>query len=396
MSGPIRATDLISPPVLYTNTEEGMRRTHSAMPLRAPVATSIDPVVSGNSQATYPPQTVSSVMIECLSERNPTYHSIGPREDFLASPSLYPFPALNPTTDTAGLDITHQQLLTLTTPAPALGRLTHPLLFGTTDFSPRTQLSPRLSSLLLLLQSAPAAEFNRSSFLQPPSPSIFFSRNKYLLNRLPATQNPSLHQPQPRISLRAASAYLSNQPPSSCPPGPQSKTPTSVAPVASTSALALAATAGELVLQFSKEEESLIPLVGGSESFPMVLHRVLAELELIGGNTNIAAFLPEGLSFQIKNQSLFEQQVLPVFFPRMKSFASFQRQLNLYDFRRIGGLGLDRGAYRHELFVRDYPGISCRMRRIKTKRSNPRPPPKSSKKKKAENVCIAVHTTSEI
>ena len=139
----------------------------------------------------------------------------------------------------------------------------------------------------------------------------------------------------------------------------------------STSALSIAAWIRERVLPFSPEIESQIPLVAGPESFPMVLHRALAELELIEGGGAIATFLPDGLSFCFKNQALFTQKVLPLFFPRMKSFASFQRQLNLYDFERVGGTGANRWAYRHKLFVRDHPAISISMRPSKNKRDYP-------------------------
>lgn len=108
--------------------------------------------------------------------------------------------------------------------------------------------------------------------------------------------------------------------------------------------------------------------VGGTEFFPMVLHRALAELELVAGGTDIAAFLSHGRSFQIKDQARFEEKVLPCFFPRMKGFPSFQRQLNLYKFRRLGGAGLDRRSYSHELFVRHQPELARRMRRTRVKR----------------------------
>lgn len=107
--------------------------------------------------------------------------------------------------------------------------------------------------------------------------------------------------------------------------------------------------------------------VGGHEFFPMVLHRALAELELLAGGTDIAAFLPHGSSFHIRDQALFEEKVLPCFFPRMKGFPSFQRQLNLYKFQRRGGAGLDRNSYSHELFVRHQPELSRRMRRTRVK-----------------------------
>jgi hypothetical protein len=117
----------------------------------------------------------------------------------------------------------------------------------------------------------------------------------------------------------------------------------------------------------------LITQQHGSENFPMVLQRLLANLELIPSGTNIISFLPDGLSFVVKNQHLFSKQVLPIYFPKMKSFASFQRQLNLYDFKRVGRLGSDQGAYRHKSFLRDNPSLSSTMRRTKikgTKRSD--------------------------
>jgi hypothetical protein len=58
---------------------------------------------------------------------------------------------------------------------------------------------------------------------------------------------------------------------------------------------------------------------------------------------------------------------MPTYFPRMKQFASFQRQLNLYDFKRVTGSGSDKGAYRHELFVRAFPELSKSMKRTKIK-----------------------------
>jgi hypothetical protein len=100
--------------------------------------------------------------------------------------------------------------------------------------------------------------------------------------------------------------------------------------------------------------------------FPVILHQALMELERVG-DMSTAAFLPDGKSFAIRNQCLFESRVLRVFFPKMKGFASFQRQLNLYDFIRIGGTGPDRGSYHHELFHRDSPSKAAEMKRTKIK-----------------------------
>lgn len=106
----------------------------------------------------------------------------------------------------------------------------------------------------------------------------------------------------------------------------------------------------------------------GAESFPVILHRALVKLDLITtGGDKIASFLPDGKSFQIWNQQLFEKKIIPIYFPKMTSFASFQRQLNLYDFQRTGGTSLHRGNYRHHMFDRASPELARQMKRRKIK-----------------------------
>jgi hypothetical protein len=103
-----------------------------------------------------------------------------------------------------------------------------------------------------------------------------------------------------------------------------------------------------------------------SESFPVKLHRLLLDLELQEGGTDIASFVPNGIAFAVHNTSRFEGEVMRKYFPRMNRFASFQRQLNLYDFRRVND-GPARGAYYHPSFNRDFPVLCRAMKRTKIK-----------------------------
>ena len=102
-----------------------------------------------------------------------------------------------------------------------------------------------------------------------------------------------------------------------------------------------------------------------SQSFPVTLHRILADLEA-SGSSHIASFVAEGDAFVINNTRQFETLVIPKYFPRMGSFGSFQRQLNLYDFKRITR-GPHRGAYTHPLFRQNHPEYARDMKRTKIK-----------------------------
>ena len=58
---------------------------------------------------------------------------------------------------------------------------------------------------------------------------------------------------------------------------------------------------------------------------------------------------------------------------RQTKFASFQRQLNLYGFRRIT-TGKDKGGYYHELFLRGRTLLALKMQRTKVKGTGARKP----------------------
>jgi HSF-type DNA-binding len=103
---------------------------------------------------------------------------------------------------------------------------------------------------------------------------------------------------------------------------------------------------------------------GRTGTFPQKLHKILADLES-QDKSDIASFMPHGQAFAIHKPIEFTEEVMPNYF-RMSHFSSFQRQLNLYDFRRISD-GPDKGGYYHEFFVREHVSASFMMRRNKVK-----------------------------
>jgi hypothetical protein len=103
---------------------------------------------------------------------------------------------------------------------------------------------------------------------------------------------------------------------------------------------------------------------GVTEPFPVKLHRMLDTLEL-EESSDIASFLPHGRAFAIHRPKQFASEVMPRFF-RQSKLTSFQRQLNLYGFRRISH-GPDSGGYYHSYFLKGRPAMCCNMKRLKVK-----------------------------
>lgn len=95
--------------------------------------------------------------------------------------------------------------------------------------------------------------------------------------------------------------------------------------------------------------------------FPKVLHSMLSCADR-DGYSHIVSWLPHGRSFVVRDRERFVQDVMPRFFKQTK-FASFQRQLNLYGFRRIEKKGPDHKSYFHKDFLRESPQLLESMAR---------------------------------
>lgn len=100
------------------------------------------------------------------------------------------------------------------------------------------------------------------------------------------------------------------------------------------------------------------------ETFPLKLYRMLHEVEKIG-KQNIVSFLPHGKSFVVHKPKAFVEDIMPKYFTTCR-LASFQRQLNLYGFRRITE-GREKGAYTHDCFVRGKRAMCRKVKRQKTR-----------------------------
>jgi len=112
----------------------------------------------------------------------------------------------------------------------------------------------------------------------------------------------------------------------------------------------------ELALNDQKES--------ANETFPQKLYRMIEEAESEGLN-DVISFSPHGRVFAIHKPRQFITEFMPRYFSTSR-MSSFQRQLNLYGFRRVKG-GTDKGGYYHELFLNGQKEL---CRKIKRKKSN--------------------------
>jgi hypothetical protein len=112
------------------------------------------------------------------------------------------------------------------------------------------------------------------------------------------------------------------------------------------------------------EQQQAVPVrernTGGVQSpFPERLHDMLTADNF----SEIVSWAPHGRCFVVRHPKEFQAKVLELYFNQTK-YRSFQRQLNLYGFRRITG-GADRGGYYHPLMLRGRRKLCTRMCRQK-------------------------------
>jgi len=98
--------------------------------------------------------------------------------------------------------------------------------------------------------------------------------------------------------------------------------------------------------------------------FPDKLYQLIDEAQA-EGKSDIISFFSHGRAFVIHDPTRFSEEIMPRFFNQTK-LASFQRQLNLYGFRRISR-GPDSGGYYHVMFIRGRPDLCQYIRRTKVR-----------------------------
>ena len=96
-------------------------------------------------------------------------------------------------------------------------------------------------------------------------------------------------------------------------------------------------------------------------SFPVKLYKLLYL------NKGIVDWMPHGMSFRVEDMRSFLTITLPQYFKQTK-FESFQRQLNMYGFKRTVK-GPEAGAYRHPDFQRGRIDLLAKVKRLPVNRN---------------------------
>jgi len=114
----------------------------------------------------------------------------------------------------------------------------------------------------------------------------------------------------------------------------------------------------------SSDDGQTVARGGVVTPFPWKVHDMLETAE-VDGIERVVSWLPHGRAFMVHHPQKFVEQVMPIWFSQTK-FASFQRQLNLYGFRRMT-TGRDKGAYFNQHFLRGERQLIQKMTRQKIK-----------------------------
>jgi len=108
------------------------------------------------------------------------------------------------------------------------------------------------------------------------------------------------------------------------------------------------------------------PRIVRVKKFPLKLYAILAEERY----QDIISWMPHGRSWIIRNPDLFESLIMPIFFEK-SNYHSFNRLVSAWNFRRVT-VGIDRGSYFNEFFLRGKPNLLKYMRRLpKTQKKLP-------------------------
>mmetsp|Transcript_15502 Transcript_15502/g.34866 ORF Transcript_15502/g.34866 Transcript_15502/m.34866 type:complete len:369 (-) Transcript_15502:565-1671(-) len=99
---------------------------------------------------------------------------------------------------------------------------------------------------------------------------------------------------------------------------------------------------------------------GHAVQFPEKLYLMLEDISLRGLD-HIASWREHGRTFCVHNMKEF-QNILEEYLGKRIKLTSFNRQLNIYGFTRLRQ-GRDKGCYYHELFLRGFPGLCCKIER---------------------------------
>jgi hypothetical protein len=86
---------------------------------------------------------------------------------------------------------------------------------------------------------------------------------------------------------------------------------------------------------------------------------MLEEMATVG-EESIVSWQPHGRAFRVHLPDVFARNVMPRYFKKQTKYKSFLRQLHIYGFHRICK-GMDRGAYYHDMFIRNKKSMSLRM-----------------------------------